>query len=104
MSHDQLRILMDYGDEVGCINMSAFNALVQDLDLDDEELNGLYEQIEDRGIELTDDCGLPEVEQPSYVNSELAAMTTEIGLPGVIDAASAILGGRVRGRIVVKIG
>src|SRR6266705_1307367 len=35
---------------------------------------------------------------------KLAAMTTEIGLAGVPDAADAILAGRVRGRIVVKIG
>jgi acrylyl-CoA reductase (NADPH) len=35
---------------------------------------------------------------------KLAAMTTETGLDGVPDAASAILAGRVRGRIVVKIG
>ena len=35
---------------------------------------------------------------------KLAAMTTEIGLAGVPDAASAILAGRVRGRIVVKLG
>jgi hypothetical protein len=55
MSHDQLRSLMEHGEEMGCINMSAFNALVQELELDDEELNGLYEQIEGRGIELTDD-------------------------------------------------
>jgi acrylyl-CoA reductase (NADPH) len=35
---------------------------------------------------------------------KLAAMTSEIGLEGLPDAASAILAGRVRGRIVVKIG
>src|SRR6266496_3604538 len=35
---------------------------------------------------------------------KLQAMTTEIGLAGVPDAAGAILAGRVRGRIVVKIG
>ncbi len=57
--------------------MSAFTALVQELELDDDELNGLYEQIEERGIELTDDCGLPEVEESTYVNSEVAAMTTD---------------------------
>jgi RNA polymerase primary sigma factor len=77
MSQDQLRILMEHGEELGCINMSAFNALVQDLDLDEEELSGLYEQIEERGIELTDDCGLPEVQESSYVNGEVAAMTTD---------------------------
>jgi acrylyl-CoA reductase (NADPH) len=35
---------------------------------------------------------------------KLAAMTTEIPLSGVAEAASAILKGQVRGRIVVKIG
>jgi RNA polymerase primary sigma factor len=77
MSTDQLRILMEQGEEMGCINMSAFTTLVQELELDDDELNGLYEQIEGRGIELTDDCGLPEVQEPAYVNSEVAAMTTD---------------------------
>jgi RNA polymerase primary sigma factor len=77
MSYEQLRTLMEHGEEMGCINMSAFNALVQELELDGDELNGLYEQIEERGIELTDDCGLPEVEAASYVNGDVAAMTTD---------------------------
>jgi RNA polymerase primary sigma factor len=78
MSADQqLRALMEHGEEMGCINLSAFNSLVQELELDDDELNGLYEQIEQRGIDLTDDCGLPDVEASTYVNSEIAAMTTD---------------------------
>jgi RNA polymerase primary sigma factor len=77
MSYDQLRLLMEHGEEMGCINMSAFTTLVQELEFDDDELNGLYEQIEERGIELTDDCALPEVQEPTYVNSEVAAMTTD---------------------------
>jgi RNA polymerase primary sigma factor len=72
-----LRKLMEHAEEMGCINMSAFTTLVQDLELDDDELTGLYEQIEERGIELTDDCSLPEVEEATYVNSEVAAMTTD---------------------------
>src|SRR6059058_3265165 len=78
MSADQqLRALMEHGEEMGCINMSAFTALVQELDLDDEELNGLYEQIEERGIELTDDCGLPEVQEPSYNLDDLSSSTMD---------------------------
>src|SRR3954469_13003095 len=76
-AEQQLRALMEHAEEMGCINMSAFTALVQELDLDEDELNGLYEQIEERGIELTDDCSLPEAEEPTYVNSEVAAMTTD---------------------------
>ncbi len=77
MSTDQLRTLMEQGEEMGCINMSAFNALAQELELDSDELTGLLEQIEERGIELTDDCGLPEVDTASYVNRDVAAMTTD---------------------------
>ena len=77
MSYDQLRVLMEHGEEIGCINMSAFTVLVQELELDEDELNGLYEQIEMRGIELTDDCALPEVHEATYVNGEVAAMTTD---------------------------
>ena len=36
--------------------------------------------------------------------AKLAAMTREIGLSEVPEAAAAILAGQVRGRIVVKIG
>jgi RNA polymerase primary sigma factor len=76
-AEQQLRALMEHGEEMGCINMSLFTQIVQELDLDDDELNGLYEQIETRGIDLTDDCGLPEVAESTYVNSQVAAMTTD---------------------------
>jgi RNA polymerase primary sigma factor len=76
-AEQQLRALMEHGEEIGCINMSAFTQLVQELELDDEELNGLYEQIEHRGIDLTDDCSLPEAEEATYVNEQVAAMTTD---------------------------
>ncbi len=77
MSYEQLRLLMEHGEEMGWINMSAFTALVQELELDDDELSGLYEQIEARRIELTDDCGFPEIHDATYVNGEVAAMTTD---------------------------
>src|SRR5947209_3560098 len=73
----QLRALMEHGEELGCINMSAFTQLVQELELDDDELNGLYEQIEAHGIDLTDDCALPEADEATYVNEQVAAMTTD---------------------------
>ncbi|MBV8258213.1 MAG: sigma-70 family RNA polymerase sigma factor [Actinobacteria bacterium] len=77
MSQDQLRALLEHGEEQGCINMSAFQELVGELDLDDDELAGLYEQLEEKGIDLTDDCGRPQVEEAHYDNREIAAMTTD---------------------------
>jgi RNA polymerase primary sigma factor len=77
MSHDQLRALIEHGEELGCVNLSAFTQLVTELELDEEEVSSLYEQLDERGIDLTDDCGLPEVEETHYTNDAVAAMTTD---------------------------
>ena len=55
MSHDQLRALMEHAEEAGCVNLSAFTQLLTELELEDEEVSSLYEQLDERGIELTDD-------------------------------------------------
>jgi RNA polymerase primary sigma factor len=77
MSTDQLRALIDQGEERGCVNLSAFGDLVQELELDDEAIAALYEQLEERNIELTDDCANTSVEDSTYVNGDLAVMTTD---------------------------
>jgi len=77
MGADQLRILMDQGEEQGCINLSAFEELMTELDLPDEEVAGVYEQLEARGIELIDDCSVEDVDEPHYAPDEVAAMTTD---------------------------
>src|SRR5256714_13465655 len=77
MSHDQLRALMEHADEAGCVNLSAFTQVLTELDLDDEEVTSLYEQFEERGIELTDDCSLPDVTETHFSNETVAAMTTD---------------------------
>ena len=76
-AHDRLRALMEHGEEHGCVNLSAFTSVVSELDLDEEEVTGLYEQLERHGIDLTDDCGLPDPDETHYANSEVAAMTTD---------------------------
>ena len=77
MSEDQLRLLLEQGEEQGCIEMSVFTELVAELELGDDDVAGLYEQLDERGIELTDDCGLPDVQGTHYANTEVAAMTTD---------------------------
>ena len=54
---DRLTALIDRAEEQGCVNLSQFSELVQELDLDDDELSRIYEELDERGIELTDDCG-----------------------------------------------
>jgi hypothetical protein len=78
MSHDQLRALMEHAEEAGCINLSAFTQFLSELDLDDEEVTSLCEQIDERGIELTVDCSLPEIGETHFSNETVAAMTTRL--------------------------
>ena len=77
MSHDQLRALMEHGEEIGCVNLSAFTQLLTELEIDDEEMHALYQQLEDHGIELTDDCSLPDPQATHFSNETVAAMTTD---------------------------
>src|SRR4051794_26835114 len=77
MSHDQLRALMEHAEEAGCVNLSSFTQAVTELELDDEEVAALYEQLDERGIELTDDCSLPDVTETHFSNETVAAMTTD---------------------------
>jgi RNA polymerase primary sigma factor len=77
VSERRLQGLLELGEEQGCINLSAFNELTQELELDEDEVAGLYEQMEERGIDLTDDCGRPEETETTYGNGHLAAATTD---------------------------
>ncbi len=77
MSTDQLKALIEQGEERGCINLSVFVELVQELELEDEALAALYENLEERHIELSDDCSNDRVEDSTYVNGDLATMTTD---------------------------
>src|SRR5215211_4640718 len=76
-SHVDTATLLERGEEQGCLNLSQFAEYLQEADLDDDEVHALYRQLEDRGIELTDDCSRSEVAETTYVNGDLAAMTSD---------------------------
>ncbi|MFN2468384.1 MAG: sigma-70 family RNA polymerase sigma factor, partial [Gaiellaceae bacterium] len=73
----KLAALLEQGEQEGCLNLSAVSELVQELELDEEQVAGLYEQVAERGIELSDDCGHVEATDATYVNGDLAASTTD---------------------------
>ncbi len=76
-SHAQIDALLDRGEEQGCLHISELDQFAQLLDLDDEGIEDLYERIEARGIELTDDCARADAVDATYVNGELAVATTD---------------------------
>jgi RNA polymerase primary sigma factor len=76
VTEDRLSALIETGEEQGCINLSAFTELTQELELEDDQLEALHTQLEERGIELSDDCGRT-TRDSTYVNGDLAVATTD---------------------------
>jgi RNA polymerase primary sigma factor len=78
VTDQRLQALLEQGEDAGCLNLSAVNEFLQDADLDDEQTEGFFEQLEERHIALTDDCARPETaDEPTYVNGDLVAATTD---------------------------
>jgi RNA polymerase primary sigma factor len=78
MTTIDLTVLVAHGEEQGCVNLSQLAEVLNESELEDEELDALYAQLEERGIELTDDCGRLALEEaPTYVNHDLAVATTD---------------------------
>ncbi len=69
--------LLARGAEEGCLQLSDVERLTEDLGLGDEEVEALYEEIDERQIALRDDCGRQRPPGPSYENGELAAATVD---------------------------
>ena len=68
--------LLETGRSEGCLNLSDVSALVERLSLTDDESDTLYTTIEERGIELSDDCGNGR-ERVEYRSRALTAATTD---------------------------
>src|ERR687889_1928655 len=71
-----LAALIDRGVEQGCLKLTEVDELVQALELDETELEQVYEQLDARSVELRDDCGR-ENEQRPVDTLELASATTD---------------------------
>jgi RNA polymerase primary sigma factor len=65
--------LLERGEEDGCVSLSDFSELTQDLP--DAEALALADWLEARGIDVTDDCGRESEPGPSYAIEDLSAMT-----------------------------
>jgi len=78
MADEEIRTLLEKGEEQGCLNLSQFSEFVQEHELDEEQLTHLYEELDTRQIDLTDDCARSATEAEStYVNGDLAVATTD---------------------------
>ena len=69
--------LLDRGEERGCVDLSEIDELAQALELEEEDLGGLYEQLHTRGIDLRDDCGRESAPEAPVDDAALATVTTD---------------------------
>jgi RNA polymerase primary sigma factor len=77
LAHPETAALLAQGEDVGCLELSRVDAVVQALDLDDDQVEELEAEVARRGIELLDDCGRAGVPPTSYGNGDLAVATTD---------------------------
>ena len=73
----QIAALLDRGEEQGCLNLTELDELVQGIGLQEDDVREIYDLIEDRNIEVSDDCGRSGVEATRYLNENLAGTTTD---------------------------
>jgi RNA polymerase primary sigma factor len=77
MSHDLIAVLIEHGEEHGCIHMTELHEVVQKLELEEEEVEALIERLESHSIELTDDCSRAIEVEVAYTNPQVASATTD---------------------------
>ena len=62
----------------GCLNQSQVAEFAESLDMGDDDIEGLYSAIRERGLDVTDDCARIDVPKPTQVaNGDLAEVTTD---------------------------
>jgi RNA polymerase primary sigma factor len=60
-----------------CIDLSELSEVVEELGLSDDEGQAVHEALEQRGLEVRDDCGRERIEDTRYLNGEMAERTTD---------------------------
>ena len=69
--------LIERSEDAGCINLSELSEILQEADLTDEDASAIHEDIESRGIELSDDCGRQTTDATRIAPAELNGVTTD---------------------------
>ena len=73
----EVAALIERGAADSCVELSELSELIEALDLEDDEVEELNRRLEQRGIDVRDDCGRDRAEQSRYRNEELAETTTD---------------------------
>jgi RNA polymerase primary sigma factor len=73
----EIEALLERGREGGCVDESELSRLIEELDLDQEQVDGIVARFNDEGIDVLDDCGHRDRPLTAVTNNALAAYTTD---------------------------
>ncbi len=73
----RLDALIEHGVEEGCLELSEVSELIAELGLEEANVDELFIRLEQRGVEISDDCGRDVSEQVTYGIDSLASKTTD---------------------------
>jgi RNA polymerase primary sigma factor len=65
------------GREARCVDLSELSEAVQSQELSDDDAQAVQDALEQRGLEVRDDCGRERAEETAYNNGEMAERTTD---------------------------
>src|SRR5579884_360814 len=60
-----------------CLDLSELSEATQEAELDEDEVQTLEDLLEERGLELKDDCGRTDAQRATYLPEELVSQTTD---------------------------
>jgi len=73
----ELASLVQRGEDRGRLELTEIEQVAEELDLAGDELESLYDDLEQRGIEVDDDAARRNAPDATWVNGDLAASTTD---------------------------
>ncbi len=77
MTEEPIAALIELGEREGCLELSEVARVLEASDLDEDDAQRVYQELQDHGIELSDDCGRASVPDSTYVNGDLVESTTD---------------------------
>jgi RNA polymerase primary sigma factor len=76
-TQSRIEALIERSEDNACVNLSQLAEIVQEGELTDDETQQVQDNIEARGLELSDDCGRTTIEPTRVSGNELAGVTTD---------------------------
>src|SRR3954467_5647029 len=77
LADPRIKSLIERSEAMGCVSLSEFCGLVKELDLEEEAQTEIQDALDQRGLEVTDDCGQADIAPTRVRGDEMATNTTD---------------------------